>query len=123
MEPATAANKDDDMRSVWSVAARWLFGQEANTVMLFLLVGGAFYVVRHLVPEHLQSIQQGYERIEGSHATQAKEQRDSFATIVTQQNKTLEYQAQTYEKSLSRIADSFDKTMERALHKVDQTTK
>ena len=38
MEPATAANKDDDMRSVWSVAARWLFGQEANTVMLFLLV-------------------------------------------------------------------------------------
>jgi len=109
----------EDMRSVWSVAARWLFGQEANTVMLFMLVGGSFYVVRHLVPVHLESIQLGYERIEVNHAAQAKDQRDSFATIVTQQNKTLEFQAQTYEKSLSRIADSFDKTMERALHKVE----
>jgi cell shape-determining protein MreC len=101
----------EDMKGILATAARWLFGQEANTVMLFVLVGGAFYVIRELVPSHLQSIQAGYERIEKSHEGQLNDQRHSFSTIVTQQNETLKAQSQTYEKSLSRIADTFDKTM------------
>jgi hypothetical protein len=125
-----SGNGDEGPQSLWALGARWLFGQEATVVLLFAIVLGGFYAFRTLVPIHLSSIQQGYEKIDKAHeeatktmrldhGEQVKSQRDSFAEIVSQQNETLKAQGQTYEKSLSRIADSFDKTMDRALQQVE----
>ena len=63
--------------SPWSVAVRWLFGQEANTVALFLIIGALFY----FSPEALKRIQAGYEKIEVNQTEQVK-------TIVDQHEKS-----------------------------------
>lgn len=71
--------KSDQLKdgSLWSLVVRWLFGQEANTVALFLIIGALFY----FSPEALKRIQAGYEKIEVNQTEQVK-------TIVDQHEKS-----------------------------------
>ena len=82
--------KTDQLKdgSLWSLVLRWALGQEANTIMLLLVVGGLAY----FSPEALKRIQQGYERIEASQAEQVKtitsSQKEQVETIVNQHEKS-----------------------------------
>ena len=82
--------KTDQLKdgSLWSLVLRWALGQEANTIMLLLVVGGLAY----FSPGALKRIQQGYERIEASQAEQVKtitsSQKEQVETIVNQHEKS-----------------------------------
>lgn len=53
--------------SVKTVAAKWLFGQEANTVALYLILASlgyfTWYMVNTGIPKHLDQIHRGYTEI------------------------------------------------------------
>lgn len=57
--------------SIKSAAVRWLFGQEANTVALYLILAsigyGAWWSVTIGVPRHLTSIKEGYKEVSTEH--------------------------------------------------------
>ena len=114
-------SEGDDVKTVWGAAARWLFGQEANTVMMFVLVGllaaGGYYAVTTAIPSHLASIQAGYERIDKAHNQQTTEARTAFKDLAAQQTDALIKQGQVFKDSIDRVTTSFDKAMEREHHK------
>lgn len=52
---------------------KWLSGQPFNNVLLLTFLVGGFYCVTELVPLHINSIQQGYEKQEESHRAERRE--------------------------------------------------
>lgn len=87
--------KSDQLKdgSLWSLVVRWALGQEANTIMLALVVGALAY----FSPEALNRIQKGYERIEASQTEQVK-------TIATAQKEQVETIVNQHEKSDQRMS-------------------
>ena len=67
-EPVATTAKDE---SIKGAAVRWLFGQEANTVALYLILAsigyGAWWSVTVGVPRHLESIKDGYKQVATEH--------------------------------------------------------
>lgn len=63
----------------------WLYTQGVSTVLLVLLVGVlvwfARYAVMKAVPQHLESIQQGYKAIHDDCASERKETREMFERV------------------------------------------
>lgn len=57
--------------SMKRTAMSWLFQQEAQTVLLFLIViaigYGTYYAMDKAIPGHLDTIQKGYDRIQQQH--------------------------------------------------------
>lgn len=57
-----------------TIGAKWLSGQRADTVLLFLILGAivslGWYGIQYGIPAHLRMIQSGYETIESSHKGQ-----------------------------------------------------
>lgn len=60
----------------------WLYSQGVSTVLLVLILVAIYRVFNHLVsiaiPKHLETIQEGYERIQSSHERQVVTLTDTF---------------------------------------------
>lgn len=74
-----ATNGNGDLRMN---VVRWLLGQEASTVLLFLILGAiawfAKYCLDVAVPAHLRMIQSGYEQVATRHSAEVRELRETF---------------------------------------------
>lgn len=88
-------DKPEEKKSVYEAGVRWLLGQEANTVLLFTIIIGIGYGVRFLVPQHLQMIQDGYEKLDSRHMEEMK-------------NVTIQHT-----EEVKALSTSFDKTLDR----------
>ena len=68
--------------SVKTLAANWLLGQPFNNVILVAILasgGWAFwYGITKAIPDHLTTIQAGYEKIESRQSEQLKDQQATF---------------------------------------------
>jgi hypothetical protein len=69
------------------IGMKWLVNQGVSTVLLFCIVFGGGYMAYVMIPQHLATIQQGYERIADRH------------------DKAVEKLAESHEKSVDRIAN------------------
>jgi hypothetical protein len=49
------------------IGIAWLVNQGVSTVLLFCILAGGSYLTYVMVPKHLETIQQGYERIDERH--------------------------------------------------------
>lgn len=65
----------------------WLFQQGVSTVLLFAILAGGMYAARVMVPAHIESIKDGYQKIEDSHR---KEREDYLKSMVEQRDKDRE---------------------------------
>lgn len=58
--------------SLLRIGANWLNAQNFNNLLLLAIIGliayGGRYAITIAIPEHLKTIQVGYERIEDSHS-------------------------------------------------------
>lgn len=77
------------------LAARWLLAQGVSTVLLFMICGFIGYSVVYMIPLHLTTIQEGYEKIEESNETQLSRIMDS------------------HDRQLQSITNSFRDTLDR----------
>jgi len=75
--------------SVKTIAANWLLGQPFNNVILVaILSGGAWafwYGVTKAIPDHLNTIQVGYEKIETRQSEQLTSQQAAFEKVAATQ--------------------------------------
>jgi len=75
--------KDENVKEI---AAHWLFGQPFNNVLLVvILAGGAwvtYYGMTRAIPDHLLTIQAGYEKIETRQTEQLKDQQATFEKVL-----------------------------------------
>lgn len=73
---------NDNNSDLRTTIVRWLFGQEANTILLFLILGAiawfAKYCVDVAVPAHLRMIQSGYEKVASQHSAEVRDLRETF---------------------------------------------
>jgi len=85
------------------LAARWLFGQPFTNVLLVALLSVTGwlgqYTITKAIPEHLSTIQQGYESLESSHVDERQLTQQRF-----EQERTM--RIQMYDKWMDRIASS-----------------
>ena len=94
----------DENESVQRTFTNWLFGQEANTVALYLIlmaIGyGGWWTVTTGIPKHLTQIQEGYQSLDerNSRALEAVQARHS---------KDIDSVTSTFEKALDRMERSF----------------
>lgn len=74
------------MLEYWKAALDFLKGQPFQNVLTASLVGGFFWAIYFCmtigIPAHLNSIQDGYERIEARYSAEAKENRELFRETV-----------------------------------------
>lgn len=83
--------EDNELKnaSVKTIAANWLLGQPFNNVILVaILAGGAWvthYVMTKAVPDHLNTIQTGYEKIEMRQSEQLASQQQAFEKVAATQ--------------------------------------
>lgn len=60
----------------------WLYSQGVSTVLLVLILiaiyRAFYYVLKTAIPDHLKTIQDGYERIQTSHERQVVTLADTF---------------------------------------------
>ncbi len=79
---------------------RWLFGQEANTVvlatMLAVLVYGGWRAATEAVPKTLKQIHDGYKEISADHTVAVEK-------ITQNHQEEIEKLQQTFERTLDRI--------------------
>lgn len=75
--------------SVKTIAANWLLGQPFNNVILVaILAGGAWvthYGMTKAIPDHLTTIQIGYEKIETRQSEQLTSQQAAFEKVAATQ--------------------------------------
>lgn len=75
----TEAQQPIDAKSAF---VKWVFGQEANTVALYLILAalgyGGWWTVTVGVPAHLKMIQDGYERLAQKHEDSRKSDREMY---------------------------------------------
>lgn len=75
--------------SVKTIAANWLLGQPFNNVILVaILAGGAWvthYGMTKAIPDHLNTIQTGYEKIETRQSEQLASQQQAFEKVASTQ--------------------------------------
>ena len=83
-------------------AAKWLAGLRSEQLLTLLVVGmfvgaGAFfyYAINHVIPRHLATVQEGYERL-------AEDDRESRAAA-----------ERAYEERFKRLADQWDAAAKR----------
>lgn len=88
--------KTEEKKNVYEAGVRWLLGQEANTVLLFTIIIGIGYGVRFLVPQHLQMIQDGYEKINTRNVEEMK-------SITTHHAEAIKELTTSFDKTLDRI--------------------
>lgn len=73
-------------QSFSAITAKWLAGQPFNNVLLFgILAGGAWcvwYAMTLAIPQHLATIQTGYEKIETRQSEQLKGQQETFEKVL-----------------------------------------
>lgn len=88
--------KSDDKKSIVDAGFRWLLGQEANTVLLFVIIIGFGYGIRYLAPQHLQMIQDGYEKLDARHM-------EAMKNVTTQHTEEVKALSTSFDKTLDRI--------------------
>lgn len=75
-------------------AARWIFGQEANTVALFAILAfmcyAAYYTLTIGIPAHISQIQAGYKSINDENLKSREEDRKSREEDRAQHEKNLD---------------------------------
>lgn len=95
---------DGEEGSIQRTFTNWLFGQEANTVALYLIliaIGyGGWWTITVGVPKHLDQIQHGYETLSDRHSK-------AIEDINARHSRELESVGATYEKSLDRMERAF----------------
>lgn len=100
----TQGNPVGRVTDVKSAAVHWLFGQEANTVALFLILGaGAFFgwwLITTGIPAHLKSIHAGYQEI-------AKDNRDCMKELASQHEKAVDKLQTSFEKAVDKHEKAF----------------
>lgn len=74
---------------------RWLFGQEANTVvlatMLAVLVYGGWRAATEAIPKHLQQIHDGYKEISKEHTLAVEKITENHKAEIDELQKTFEH--------------------------------
>lgn len=85
--------RNNDTSDLRANIVRWLLGQEANTILLFLILGAiawfAKYCLDVAVPAHLRMIQSGYEQITTRHSAEVRELRETFEKASERQERLL----------------------------------
>lgn len=93
------ADESPSSQSTTSQAVRWLLGQEANTIVLFAVLGAVgwsgWYGITTAIPKHLDQIQTGYQSV--------AKQSDAAVKDLTEK----------HTKQVESISKSFDTTNER----------
>ena len=77
--PSSAIHCDPPIPTPRQRALDWLFNQGVSTVLLFSILMLGVYVVRDILPRHLEMIQSGYERMQEQHDNGLRQALDSFA--------------------------------------------
>ena len=100
-------SSDEPIEDVKRSFSRWLFGQEANTVALFMILGaGAWlghYGITTGIPAHLKQIQAGYETINSDNNKAREEDRKAR----DDDRKARVEDRQAFEKTLDRIEKAY----------------
>lgn len=95
---------DEDDPSLKRTFSNWLFGQESNTVALYLILGAIFYGgyqgVTVWIPAHLVQIQKGYETI-------SDKNREVHKEISDRTHEDIKALSENFEKALERSDKSF----------------
>lgn len=72
---------------------RWLFGQEANTVILVMLLASILYGMKYAmdtaIPSHLKQIQAGYQEVAEQHVQEVKHSNETFDKASERQERLL----------------------------------
>lgn len=80
----------------------WVKGQPFNNVLIATLLGMlswlGWYGLTSAIPEHIKTIQSGYERIEAVHNTQRTTDRDDHRAALKQQQ-------EVFKETLDRITE------------------
>lgn len=77
-----------------SLAAKWLFGQDSTTVLLFTIVIGAGWGAYHasdvLIPQHIKALNDNAEKIAKEHAEEVKELSKLFESQSEKQHELIQ---------------------------------
>lgn len=100
---------DEEDPSLKRTFAHWLFGQESNTVALYLILAamgyGGYQAVTVWVPAHLSQIQAGYKEI-------AKENRETHKEISDRTHEDIRNLSENFEKAIERSDKAFQLGLE-----------
>lgn len=98
------------VKSVERKAADWLFGQESNTVALYLILIAmgwcGWYGITVAVPKHLDSIKAGYKEVAADSATAIKE-------LSASNKEAIKEAAEAHSKACSNNIQAFERTIDR----------
>ncbi|MDE2106373.1 MAG: hypothetical protein KGL39_54660 [Patescibacteria group bacterium] len=69
---------NEDAHDTWmSMAAKWLFGQDATTVLLFAVLGFGGYAFYHagdvMIPQHIKALNDNAEKIAKDHSDEVQQ--------------------------------------------------
>ena len=85
------ANENGDLKSK---ALRWFLGQEANTILLFLILAGIswmlHYSITEAIPAHLKQIGEGYKAVAEENRAAQREQQATFERTTEKFERTME---------------------------------
>jgi len=99
----------DEDPSLKRTFANWLFGQESNTVALYLILAamgyGGWQAVTVWIPAHLTQIQEGYKTI-------ADKNREIHKEISDRTHEDIKALSENFEKAIERSDKSFQLGLE-----------
>ena len=102
------SSDDSPNEDVKRTFSRWLFGQEANTVALFLILGAfawtCYYLLTTGIPSHLRMIHSGYESIN----LENNKARDEDRKARSEDRQAFEKTLDRYERVFKQHADKSD---------------
>lgn len=101
-------------QSIKRTFTNWLFGQESNTVALYLILlamgYGGWWGITVGIPAHLMQIQKGYETV-------AEKNREVHKDIADRTHQDIQNLSNVFEKAIERQEKAFQAGFEAAGHK------
>lgn len=91
----------------WKIrAANWLFSQGTSTVLLCAILGvnvwGGYYAMTTAIPQHINAIQAGYDRMDAKHTADM----DRMAAHQERVNAS-------HDRALEKVSDALDRLRDR----------
>jgi len=84
----------DDQKATVARAVEWLTGQSFNNVLLALLLLAfgwlSYYALQVGIPQHLKSIQDGYERVNQQNTDAHKSNAEAFKAAIDRDAKVID---------------------------------
>ncbi len=101
------------MAGTFAIGSKWLFSQEASTVLLFLILcaigAGAWYGV----PAALRQIQAGYESLEIKHAAERNEVETRYLSERKEMREDTKADRQEFRANLEKLGSAVDRLSEK----------